>query len=150
MNARMSRYARRAVLATLTLASMAAGAVELRGFRGVPWGADAASLGASELVSTTGEMRCYQRERENLLYGEAPLRAVRFCFHDDRLVMVELEAQVDQPALRSEFQSTYGPPRLSSASTALWGDPSTRARVEIVAPSVGAPASMRMYSNEYR
>ncbi|WP_280153599.1 hypothetical protein [Piscinibacter sp. XHJ-5] len=150
MGLRMSRLARWAALAALGFASVSVGAVELRGFRGVPWGAGVESLGDSHLVSAQGEVRCYRRERENLLYGDAPLREVRFCFHADRLVMVVVDAQVGPQALRGEFESSYGPPRVSSVSTALWGDSSTRARVEIDAPAANAPASMRMYSNEYR
>lgn len=141
------RFAAWAAGTVLALASLAAGAVELRGFRGVAWGAGVASLGDAEPASAEDGLRCFRRERENLLYGDVPLSEVRFCFRDDRLVMVVLDAQVDPRTLRAEFQNTYGPPRASSASSARWGDASTRARVEIVAPASGARASMRMVAN---
>lgn len=149
MNACTATLARWAVTVAVGLASVSAGAVELRGFRGVPWGSDVQSLGAAELVASGGEVQCYRRERENLLYGDSPINEVRFCFHRNHLFMVVIDSKVDQNALLAEFQGTYGPPNVRVPARAAWGDASTRARVEIVAPAVGAPASLRMVSNEF-
>ena len=125
--------------------STPAGAVDLRGFRGFAWGTDVDSLGAAQQVSSEPGVQCYRRERENLLYGDSPLRSVRYCFHDDRFFLVILDSTVDGATLAAEFQSTYGPPADQTAAHAVWGDASSRARVEIA----GAPASMRIWSNEY-
>lgn len=134
-------------LAALAAAAFAAhaGAVELRGFRGFAWGTDADSLGEVQRVSSDAGVVCYRREHENLIYGDSPLRDVRWCFHDDHLFMVIVDSQVDGPALAAEFQSSYGPPSLRAPSKSMWGDATTRARVEIA----GTPASMRIWSNEY-
>jgi hypothetical protein len=135
--------------AALATGPLGADAADLRGFRGVPWGAGVAELGASQPAKPEEGLRCHRRERENLLYGDAPLTEVRFCFREDALVMVVLDAQVGPQALRAEFEAMYGPPRVSAASYALWGDASSRARVEIFAAAPGArTSSMRMVANE--
>jgi hypothetical protein len=126
-------------------AAMPAGAVELRGFRGFAWGVDADSLGEAQQVSSDAGVQCYRRERENLLYGDSPIREVRYCFHDDRLFLVIVDSQVDEATLAAEFQVTYGPPSLRAKALSVWGDASTAVRVEID----GAPAAMRIWSNEY-
>ncbi|HEX6703154.1 MAG TPA: hypothetical protein VF169_00230 [Albitalea sp.] len=143
------RSASLAAVVAWGLSAMTANAVELRGFRGVPWGAAPDSLGAAAVVAERGEVRCYRRERENLLYGDSPIREVRFCFHRNHLFGVEIDSEVDQRTLRAEFQSSYGPPAFSVPSRASWGDQSTRARVEIVAPPTGSPASLHIFSNEF-
>jgi hypothetical protein len=126
-------------------AAMPAGAVELRGFRGFAWGADADTLGEAQRVSSEGGVQCYRRERENLLYGDNPIREVRYCFHDDRLFLVVVDSEVDASALAAEFESTYGPPTQRAKAWSAWGDATTPVRVEIA----GAPASMRIWSNEH-
>ena len=138
-----------ALFAVLVAASACAGALELRGFRGVAWGADVQSLGAAQQVSSGDGVQCFQRERENLLYGDAPIRQVRFCFRDDRLFLVIVDAEVGRQALVAEFASSYGAPDEESATRSTWGDGTTRARAEIVGPASGAAASMRIYSGVY-
>lgn len=123
-------------------------AVELRGFRGVLWGDDVSRLGPAERVQAGGELSCYRRERENLLFGDSPLAEVRYCFHRGRLFMVLLEANVDLATLRAEFESSYGPPDAGSPTRVLWGSKTSATRVELV-PAVGQRASMRIYSSEY-
>ncbi len=142
------RLAPAVVLAVLAASAISAQAIELRGFRGVPWGADVQSLGEARLVSVDGEVRCYRRERENMLYGDSPVKDIRFCFHRDRLFLVALDAAVDLDTLARDFQATYGPPAWRVPTKITWGDRSTRARVEMVAPAEGG-ASMLMFSNEY-
>src|SRR5204863_3239528 len=133
-----------AALATLALSSWSVGAVELRGFRGIPWGAEADSLGEAVQVSSRDGVQCFRRAQENLLYGDAPITDVRFCFHEDHLFLVVIDSELDQKALLAEFEGTYGPPDVRVPTLIAWGDRSTRARVEIVAPATGKPASMRM------
>src|SRR5438105_11247962 len=128
----MNACFRFAALTTLVLSCLSAEAVELRGFRGIPWGADADSLGDAVQVSSRDGVQCWRRERENLMYGEAPISEVRYCFHGDRLFMVVIDSQLDQKALLAEFQSTYGPPDVRVPTRISWGDHTTRARVEIV------------------
>ena len=140
----MSWFLRLAALAAAVLAAHA-GAVEMRGFRGFAWGADADSLGVSQRVASEAGMQCYRRDHENLLYGDSPLRDVRYCFHDDRLFLVIVESQVDEATLTNEFQLSYGPPSQRAPAKSVWGDATSRTRVEID----GAPASMRIWSNEY-
>ena len=148
MNASIRRGSLLAVLAAASLASAASQAVELRGFRGVPWGAGVDSLGASQLAYSDGEVSCYRRERENMLYGDSPVKEIRFCFHEGHLFMVALDADVDLDTLVREFVATYGAPDWRVPAKTTWGDRSTRARVEMVAPAQGG-ASMLMYSNEF-
>jgi len=133
------------LLIAAAVLSMPAGAVELRGFRGFAWGTDVDSLGAAQQVSSEAGVRCYRRERENLLYGDSPLREVRYCFHDDRFFLVIVDSKVDAATLAAEFKGTYGPPADQTPARAVWGDASSRTRIEIG----GAPASMRIWSNEY-
>ena len=134
--------------AGLALATTASHAVELRGFRGVPWGAGVDSLGPVQLASASGEVSCYRRQHENMLFGDSPLKDVRFCFHDDHLFMVAVDAATDVETLVQEFAATYGPPDGSASTKTIWGNRTTRARVEMVAPAQGS-ASMLLYSNEF-
>lgn len=131
----------------LAVASLSASAVELRGFRGVMWGDDVAKLGKSELAYADGDVACYKRERENLLFGDSPLQEVRYCFHRNRLFMVALDTEVDQQTLSGEFQSSYGPPDAREASTVSWGNQLTASRVDVVSPAAGGHALMLIYSN---
>lgn len=132
------------------LASGAVHAVELRGFRGVAWGAGVDSLGASsQLASTDGAVSCYRRERENMMYGDSRVTDIRFCFHDDHLFMVSVQADSTVEMLANEFQSTYGPPDVRAPIKTAWGDRSSATRVEIVASAQGPGASMLMYSGKY-
>ena len=148
MTASTRRLAMLAVLIGSAFASAAASAVELRGFRGVPWGGNVDSLGVSQVAYRSGEVTCYRRERENMLYGDSPVTDIRYCFHRNQLFMVALDAEVALDVLVREFAGTYGPPDWRVPAKTSWGDHSTRARVEMVAPAEGG-ASMLMYSNEY-
>ena len=74
---------------------------------------------------------------------------MRFCFRDDRLFLVIVDAEVGRQALVAEFASSYGAPDEESATRSTWGDGTTRARAEIVGPASGAAASMRIYSGVY-
>ncbi len=141
----------RQVLATvLTLGACAsAGAVDLVGFRGVPWGAQPDSVEPAELVSAQGEQRCYRRERENMLWGESPLSAVTFCFHRDRFYMAVVESKTDVQTLSAEFKSMYGAPSMAAPTRVVWGSRNGIARAEIVAPMPGGTATMRLTSNEF-
>jgi hypothetical protein len=131
----------------LGVASLTASAVEMRGFRGVMWGDDVAKLGKSTLAYTDGDVSCYTRERENMLFGDSPLQEVRYCFHRNRLFMVALDTEVDQQTLLSEFQSSYGPPDARETALVSWGSGSTASRVDVVSPPAGGHALMLIYSN---
>ena len=148
MNACARRVPLIAMLSALALGSVAAQAVELRGFRGVAWGSSVDGLGPASLAYQQGEVRCYRRERENMLYGDSPVKDIRYCFHHDHLFLVALEADVGVDELVHEFQSTYGAPDVSVPAKVTWGDHATRARVEMSTTAQGG-ASMLMYSNEY-
>lgn len=106
----------------LAVASLSASAVELRGFRGVMWGDDVAKLGKSELAYADGDVACYKRERENLLFGDAALQSVRYCFRQEGLVLVQLAAAGDGAALRHEFERGYGAPVQRSGTLLQWGN----------------------------
>jgi hypothetical protein len=130
----------------LGLAAMSAGAFELRGFRGVSWGEGAEALGTASVSHSDGDVTCYQRERENLLFGDTALNGVRYCFHQDRLFMVTVDAAADAKALSTEFQRTYGRPDARRAQAASWGSKSSGTRAEIIAS--GAAARLTIYSNK--
>lgn len=141
---------RRLLVTAGTLAACgAASAVELVGFRGVPWGAQLESVEPAQVVSAQGEDRCYKREHENMLWGQSPLSDVRFCFHRGRFYMAVLESRTDVRTLASEFTAMYGAPTTEDRTRAVWGSRNGGARVEIVAPAPGAPATMRLLSNEF-
>jgi hypothetical protein len=148
MTASTRRLAALAVLTLGTLASAGAAAIELRGFRGVPWGAGIDSLGPSQLAYRSGEVSCYRRERENMLYGDSPVKDIRYCFNRERLFMVALDADVALDVLVREFEGTYGPPDWRLPAKTGWGDHATRVRVEMVAAAEGG-SSMLMHSNEH-
>jgi hypothetical protein len=128
-----ARTAARIAAAGLVLVTLGAQAFQLRGFRGVEWGAEAERLGSeATVVSKEGELTCYQRANENLLFGDTELKAVRYCFLNDRLYSVRLDAAVSAKALTAEFQRTYGRPDVRQGQNATWGRKPTDSRAELV------------------
>ncbi len=125
----------RTTLAVLALgaAASAAQAVEMRGFRGVAWGDASVKLGEATLVSKAGELSCYQRGNENLLFGDSPVNSVRFCFKQDRLFFVAIESAQQATVLAEEFGRTYGKPSRSSASRSVWAAHRGQAQAEVLA-----------------
>jgi hypothetical protein len=142
----LHRTAKLTALFCLSLAAMSAQAFELRGFRGVSWGEGAEALGTATVSSNEGEVTCYQRERENLLFGDSALKHVRYCFHQDRLFMVTIDAAVDAKSLVAEFQHTYGRPDARRGQTTSWGGKASGTRADLMAQ--GATARLTIYSNK--
>ncbi|MBC7992526.1 MAG: hypothetical protein H7Z15_04695 [Rhizobacter sp.] len=134
-------------VACLGLAALGAQAFELRGFRGVSWGEAAEALGAATPVHSLGDVTCYRRERENLVFGDSALSDVRYCFQQDSMVMVILDAAVDQKALVKEFQRTYGRPTARVGQTASWGGLASSTQAELSATSPSA-SRLAIYSNK--
>jgi hypothetical protein len=138
------RTAARIAAFSLLLAAVGAHAFQLRGFRGVEWGDEAERLGAeATVVSTEGELTCYQRANENLLFGDVALKAVRYCFLQDRLYSVRLDAAATAKALTTEFQRTYGRPDARQGQNASWGRKATDSHAELV--SQGESAQLTLY-----
>lgn len=132
----MSQSSRLAAAATLLVGAMfamGAQAFELRGFRGVHWGEGVEALRDAGPAQVDGDVACYQRERENLMFGDTALDGVRYCFHHDRLVMVVLDAPVAREALSAEFQRTYGRPATRTARAEVWGGVPSTTQAELVA-----------------
>ena len=147
MNTARHTLAKLSAALCLGLVALAANAFELRGFRGVSWGDSAEALGMSSVAQIEGDVTCYQRERENLLFGDSALNGVRYCFHQDRLFMVTLDAAVGSKALSAELQRTYGRPSAHSAQAASWGNPTSGTRADLVANGDTA-ARLTIYSNK--
>lgn len=121
------------VASVLVLVAVGAQAFQLRGFRGVEWGAEAERLGPdATVVSREGELTCYQRANENLLFGDTELKAVHYCFVNDRLYTVRLEAAVGAKALAAEVERAYGRPDARRGLNATWGRKASDARAELV------------------
>lgn len=131
----------------LGLAVAGANAFELRGFRGVAWGEGADALGAAVATHNDGDVTCYQRETENLLFGDSALNGVRYCFYQDRLFMVALDAAVDAKTLSAEFERTYGRPDAHQGLAASWGNKTSGSHAELVANGKTA-ARLTLYSSK--
>lgn len=131
----------------LGLAAIGANALELRGFRGVTWGEGANALGTAVATQSDGDVTCYRRETENLLFGDSALNGVRYCFHQDRLFMVALDAAVDAKALSAEFQRAYGRPDARQGLAASWGNKTSGTHAELVANGK-TTARLTIYSNK--
>lgn len=126
-----------------------AAALQMRGFRGLLWGDPPAHLGAAQMVAREGNVQCYRRERENLLFGDSELRSVLYCFHQDKLFLVAINSAVDLETLRAEFERGYGPPDTRTAVEARWGNGTAPVSAELVVPSAGAPASLRLKARDF-
>jgi hypothetical protein len=139
---------RLAATLALGLAALGTQAFELRGFRGVAWGDSAEALGPATQVDAQGEVTCYRRESENLMFGASALREVRYCFHRDQLFRVDIGTGAGRQALRSEFQRAYGAPSSAGARGVGWGS-ATRgsARARLVGDAEGA--TLALYSNRF-
>ena len=145
MNSLRHTAAKLSAVVCLGLTAMSASAFELRGFRGVSWGEGVEALGAVTVSHSEGEVTCYQRDRENLLFGDTPLNGVRYCFHQDRLFMVAIDAAATAKTLSAEFQRTYGRPSAHHGQAASWGAKGSGTRAELAAH--GAAARLVIYSN---
>jgi hypothetical protein len=142
--------AKLAAIVCLCLASLGAQALELRGFRGVSWGDGADSLGPASAEQAGGDVVCYRRERENMLFGERTVNQLRYCFHQDKLFMVSLDSAAGMTAMRAELQRTYGPPREWLNNTASWGNALSVARADLVSLSSGGSRSrLTIRSNQF-
>jgi hypothetical protein len=142
-----STFAKLSAVACLGLAALGAQAFELRGFRGVSWGEGAEALGAATPVNSLGDVTCYRRERENLVFGDSALSDVRYCFQQDSMVMVILDAAVEQKALIVEFQHTYGRPDARVGQTVSWGGRASRTQADLSAAGQGA-SRLAIYSSK--
>jgi hypothetical protein len=143
-------FAKLAAVACLGLASIGAHALELRGFRGVAWGDGADKLGAATVDQANGDVVCYKRERENMLFGERAVNEVRYCFHQDQLFMVTLDAAAGMKAMISELQRTYGRPQTRLGNRASWGTASSMARADLVAlPAGGSQSRLTIHSTQF-
>ena len=79
-----------ALFAVLVAASACAGALELRGFRGVAWGADVQSLGAAQQVSSGDGVQCFAPDGTLIGKIKLPEGCANVCFgmlRNDRLFM---------------------------------------------------------------
>lgn len=128
----------------LGLAAMGAQALEMRGFRGVAWGDGAEALGPASVAPADGSLNCYTRERENLLFADATLSGVRYCFRNDRLVRVMIDAAVDAQALASQVERLYGHADAQRGLTASWGAASSKTRADVMAR--GTASRLVIYS----
>lgn len=134
---------------SLVFVAMGAQAFQLRGFRGVEWGSEAEQLGTeAAVVSKDGELTCYQRANENLLFGDAALKSVRYCFLNDRLYSVRLDAAVNAKSMSAELQRTYGRPDARQGENATWGRKPTDSRAELV--SQGEHSQLTLYPDSVR
>lgn len=133
--------------ACLVLGTAGAQAFQLQGFRGMAWGDAAARLGESSLVAREGDVACYQRQHENMLFGDSALKSVRYCFHQDRLFMVTLSAAVNAKALARQVERTYGQPDTQRGPAAVWGAPAAGSWAELVAH--GKRSQLSFYSGRY-
>jgi len=147
MKSRHRTAVRLSAALVLGLAAVGANALELRGFRGVAWGEGADALGAAIATHQDGDVTCYQRETENLLFGDSALTGVRYCFHQDRLFMVALDAAVDARTLSAEFQRTYGRPDAHQGLAASWGSKTSGTHAELVARGK-TMARLTLYSSK--
>ena len=147
MTTRRPSFAKCLAIACLGFAAMSAQALELRGFRGVAWGEGAEALREAAVTQTDGAVTCYQRERENLIFGNSALNGVRYCFRQDRLVMVLIDAAVDSTTLITEFERTYGRADAQRGLAASWGGKSSKTLAD-VATNGSSGARLAIYSNQ--
>jgi hypothetical protein len=131
------------------LAPLQAQALQMRGFRGLMWGDPPAHLGGATLEETAGPVRCYRREGDNLLFGDTELRAVRYCFHRDRLFRVVLEPLRGAAPLRAEFERGYGAPDQVGGGVAQWGGRADPLRAELDPGRAGTPPSLRLTARAF-
>lgn len=148
-NQQASGFSKLVVALCLGVVGMAAQALELRGFRGVAWGDDASSLGTAKLVHSQGELRCYRRERENMMFGDSQLKDVRYCFQQDRLFLVMIEADAAREDMVAEFKRTYGAPSQQSPAMVSWGGKSAGTHVEMLSAPGGRHTLLRIYSKDH-
>lgn len=122
----------------------------LRGFRGLMWGDPPSFLGdAQALQGPTGAVQCFSRRVENLLFGDAPLRAVRYCFHGERLFAVQLDADVDPAVLAAEFEHGYGAPDRRAGAAAHWGTSDSAVEADLQPGDRPAQATLRIVAREF-
>lgn len=150
MSDRIATLSKTLVALALGVSACAAHAVELRGFRGISWGDGSVALGAAVLVSQEGKVTCYQRERENLLFGDSELSGVRYCFEQDRLFLVSVESAQRPEVLAGEFGRTYGSPQRLADGRLSWQAKPGASGAEVLAVAQGRPgSSLMLYSTQF-
>lgn len=149
MPSNASALVKLALTLCLGTAGLSAAAVELKGFRGISWGEESDALGPAKLAQVDGDVRCYHRVRENMLFGDATLSEVRYCFNRNQLFMVTLEAAATPESLVAELRGTYGVPTLRSAGFVQWGGKTAQTRVELLAAPKSGRTTMHIYSTAH-
>lgn len=132
-------------VAALGASASAVQAVEMRGFRGVGWGEASVKLGEAVLVSRAGDVSCYQRDNENLMFGDSPVSHVSYCFKQDRLFLVSIESKQQASVLAGEFGRTYGQPSRGSDGRSVWAGHRGQAQAEVVAQDARG-STLQVYS----
>lgn len=100
-------------LVALTLfISFAASAQEDMRFRGMEWGASSKATEALKLVEDSEGLKCYAKNGEKLLVGDASLQRIRYCYYKDQLgfVMIDYKGDSNQIILKDVFDKKFGNP----------------------------------------
>lgn len=108
------------------------------GFRDVRLGTPFASFHGLQATRHSGARQdCYRRADEDLRLGDGRAHAIRYCFVDERLQAIEIDAvgRENGNALLDVFEAAYGPGQTTRGS--VDGAPSVSWRGRQVAASFG-------------
>jgi hypothetical protein len=111
------------VASVMLLATAAADAAEIDGFRGVPWGSELASLSSAEFGKLTPfkgiapNMESYQRKNDSLKLEDAAVESISYNFSKGRLVSVNIDFNgfYNYESLLSFCKKQFGPVTASMA-----------------------------------
>ena len=80
------------------------------GVRGHHWGSSARELGATTVIETSGDSKCYARKNEDLTVAEARLDDVGYCYYQDRfyLALMHFKGLENFSGLKSTLFQKYG------------------------------------------
>lgn len=91
---------------------------ELKGFRGIPWGANLAERTELKLVETTEHVQSYELKDDSQLLGEAKLTMLRFVATDGQFarVAIRYSGEKNHAHILAYLQSIFGPTERSPGS----------------------------------
>ena len=96
----------------------AAEKTELKGFHGIPWGANLAERDDLKLVEKTEHVQSYELKEESTVLGDAKLSMLRFVATDGQFarVAIRYSGETNHAHILRYLQSMFGPTERSPGS----------------------------------
>lgn len=81
------------------------------GFRGMQWGSSAEGIEDLYVYNDAGDFVEYRKKKDNLVFGDAIVESITYCFYKDRFfrVLISYKNMWNYDALKDRLFYVYGP-----------------------------------------